>query len=64
MDMDSRITIRLTSGQLALAKRLSVLIDIPYEEKMDSQRHEILILGEQLARRLTAAVLTAVHEIE
>ena len=62
--MDSRITIRLTSGQLALAKRLSVLIDIPYEEKMDSQRHEILILGEQLARRLTAAVLTAVHEIE
>ena len=63
MYRNTRLSIHLTPGQLALIKRLSILIDVPEEQRTNEQHVEMLSLSNQLARRLTPAIITAVRAI-
>jgi len=57
------LKIHLTPGQLTLTRRLSILIDIPSEQRTNAQHLEMLSLSNQLARRLTPAIIAAVRAV-
>ncbi|MFA5631482.1 MAG: hypothetical protein WC997_08230 [Porticoccaceae bacterium] len=63
MSRTTTLNIHLTPAQLALTRRLSQLIDIPDGQRTSAQYVEMLSLSNQLARRLTPAIVTAVRAV-